>query len=460
MTTFTSVSLPQLAPPDASKHVNYELGMVLGVDDFVQEFAYSSARDKQIVRDLIGYGVVSGLRVTIETQAAGGPRVNVGPGELVTPSGQFVCVSPAQCANLNDWLRANAQEVEQAGSPPPAALQLALVACYAECLTDDVPIPGEPCRSDEELHQPSRVQDGFSLDLRLVAPAQTEDDAIGDFVRWVRRIPVVDASPGNVETFLELIREAMQLEAASPPSPPGLVDFLFAPPPPSLQIPRSAARQYLAALFGFWVTDVRPRVRAAVPGAECGATGGPASLDPAADCLRLAELTVPLTIDAVTGTVVVADHPPITISVEETSRPTLVHLKMLQEWLLSAAQAVEAAPPVYLGRFTVDGGTVAASPGLAAHPLPVHSPPLHAATRFLLTFPDFSPRAGYVVTGQPLAAFSDAAASTFEVIPDNDPGLAGDLGSPPAEGIVVRVRRAANAAVPGGFMVRIEELPG
>ncbi len=87
MTTFTSVSLPQIAPPDPSKHVDYQMGMVLGVDDFVQEFAYSSGRDKRIVRDLIGYGVVSGLRVTIDVGTATGPQVQVAPGELVTPSG-------------------------------------------------------------------------------------------------------------------------------------------------------------------------------------------------------------------------------------------------------------------------------------------------------------------------------------------------------------------------------------
>src|SRR5450755_5097102 len=117
MTSFAP-ALPQIAPPDPTKHVDYQLGMVLGVDDFQQEFTYSSARDKRIVRDLIGYGVVSGLRVTVETTAAG-PRVNVAPGELVTRSGQFVCVSPAQCASLNDWLLANRDVVLAAAGPSP-----------------------------------------------------------------------------------------------------------------------------------------------------------------------------------------------------------------------------------------------------------------------------------------------------------------------------------------------------
>ncbi|HUA45437.1 MAG TPA: hypothetical protein VMA77_09440 [Solirubrobacteraceae bacterium] len=456
MTTFTPVSVPQIAPPDPSKHVNYEMGMVLGVDDFVQEFAYSSGRDKQIVRELIGYGVVSGLAVTVETQATG-PIVQVAPGELVTPSGQFVCISPAQCANLNDWLAANIAEVQQISSPPPASLQLAVVACYAECLTDNVPIPGEPCRSDDELQQPSRVKDSFSLNLQLTGPQQIEDDAIVDFVRWVRSIPVVDAAPGDLESFIEEIRQAMQLEAASPPSPPTVLAFLYASPPASLQIPRADAGRYLRALFSFWVTDVRALVRSPIPGAECGCSGAPGPLDATADCLSIAELTVPLVTDAITGAVIVADSPPVAVTVDEMTRPTLLHLKLLQQWILSEAATAEGAPPVVAGSFLPDGVTVAATGGLSAEPLPLASPPPDA-TLFLLTFPRYSSTAEYVVTGQPVASYSDAQASTFEVIPNDDPGLAPDLGSPPPPGIVVRVRQSAGTPVPGGFTVRIEEL--
>ena len=458
MTTFTSVSLPQIAPPDPSKHVDYQLGMVLGVDDFVQEFSYSSGRDKRIVRDLIGYGVVSGLRVTVDVSTAGGPQVQVAPGELVTPSGQFVCISPAQCANLNAWLQANVDQIEQIASPPPATLALSVVASYAECFTDTVPIPGEPCRGDDELQQPSRIQDSFALDLQLSAPPQTEDDAIADFVRWVRRIPLVDTPPGDVDAFIEELRLLTALEASSPPSPPSLLDFLYASPPPSLELPRAAAGQYLAALFSFWVTDLRARVRSGGSAAECDCSGGPGALDASADSLCIAELTVPLVIDEPTGSVIVADTPPITVSAGERSRPTLLHSKLLQEWLLSASEAAAETPDAVSGRFLADGTTVGTRGGLTARPLPLGSPPSGGATLFLLAFPGYSPSAQYVVTGQPVAAAADAQASTFEVIESDDPGVAGELGSPPDEGIVVRVRDGAGGVVANGFMVRIEEL--
>src|SRR5688572_31208303 len=118
MTTFASVaSSLEAKAPDATKHVNFSLGMVLGVDDFNQEFAYLAGRDRWLARDAIGYGTLCGLRVQTET-AAKGPRLTVTTGSALTPRGQLVCVKPAQCAYLNDWLDANATEVTNlVGSP-------------------------------------------------------------------------------------------------------------------------------------------------------------------------------------------------------------------------------------------------------------------------------------------------------------------------------------------------------
>src|SRR4028119_2475362 len=72
---------------DPSRHVNFVTGMVLGVDDYGQEFAYHSARDKWIVREFLGYGTLSGLAVTAEADVDG-PRVRVTAGPAAAPSGQ------------------------------------------------------------------------------------------------------------------------------------------------------------------------------------------------------------------------------------------------------------------------------------------------------------------------------------------------------------------------------------
>jgi len=84
--------------PNPRQHVNYAKGMVLGVDDFTQEFAYLSGRQQWLARDVIGYGTLSGLRVQIEDAGADGPRVRVGAGSALAPGGQMICVGADQCA--------------------------------------------------------------------------------------------------------------------------------------------------------------------------------------------------------------------------------------------------------------------------------------------------------------------------------------------------------------------------
>jgi hypothetical protein len=332
MTTFATAALPDVAPPDPTKHVKYTLGMVLGVDDFTQEFAYVSGRTKRVVADLLGYGVSCGLRVTVDADPDEGPRVNVAPGEAVTPSGQLVCVTPAQCAFVNEWLRANRDEVERSMSPPAGALPLYLVVCYRECATDDVPIPGEPCRSEDELMAPSRTQDDFELELRMKPPPPGEQETLRAFCRWLAQIPVTASAGAGPEAFLDDLRAELDMSTGSPPSsPPTPTFFLASPPPPSLEIPESDAAAYFDAALLFWTTDLRPLARGDVWGAECGC-GGTTAPTADADCVLLAELAVPIVVDAISGELV-ADTTPIVI--DELSRPTLASLSFLQELVLA-----------------------------------------------------------------------------------------------------------------------------
>src|SRR5689334_1095097 len=116
------------ARPDPTRHVNYTLGMVLGVDDFTQEFAYLSGRDQWLARDLIGYGTANGLEVEIQ-----GLEVIVHPGVALSPAGQLIRVPSTQCARLDQWaaLDKNRQQLPQNG-----IASLYVVLCYRECPTD------------------------------------------------------------------------------------------------------------------------------------------------------------------------------------------------------------------------------------------------------------------------------------------------------------------------------------
>jgi len=178
MTCFSpDVGRLNITVPDPFKRINYTLGMVLGVDDFCQEQDYHLERVRWLARDLLGYGTVRGLAVVLEKEDAKGWRVHVTKGVAVSPSGQLICVSVDQCCNLNDWLAAQVQDKKKKEAleknvigSPANQLKLFLTLSYQACLTDNAPVPGEPCRSEDELMKPSRLKDDFCLELRYAAP--------------------------------------------------------------------------------------------------------------------------------------------------------------------------------------------------------------------------------------------------------------------------------------------------
>jgi len=344
---------------DATQHVNFAKGMVLGVDDFRQEFAYLSGRDQWLVRDAIGYGTVSGLRVFFENEGAEGPRLHVTAGSAFVPSGKHVCVGADQCAVINRWLAkpdnaAIVFELLTGGSPPlspplspPAVtsgtISLFLTLCYRDCLTRPVPVPGEPCRSHDELMADSRVADDYRLELRKNAPVQVEEDALRDFARWLRaNVHIGDTSPPlpvDDASWLAALRPAAQawLDAASlspPMSPPAsfstLGDYLVDLSPLNLTVRQDQMCEFLRVAFRFWVTELRPLWMARRCHRE---------MFKDQDCVLLArvEFDVDWVGGSPTGAWQIAGSP-ATLLVDETTRPFLAHLRLLQEWLLCGCE--------------------------------------------------------------------------------------------------------------------------
>lgn len=332
MTCCFTAQPERLASPalDPTKHVNYVLGMILGEDDFKQEFAYLSERDQWLARDLIGYGTVRGLGVRTEWDGANGPRIYVDGGVALTPRGQLVCVSAPQCAHINAWLEKHAAEVQEAAASPPVnPLSLYVVLCYRECPTDKVPIPGEPCRTEDQLVKPSRLRDDFVLELTLKPPVQREERALRDFCEWVRQIDMSDSSVTSIELdrFLDEIRHAAA-PWYSPPASPPLGDFLSGSPPAWLHVHPADAGKYLRAAFHLWVTELRPKWIAR----WYGCAPDLKEPMPLEDCVLLAEIQVGLVFDSGTGMYKSKDN--TLPDVSQTERPFIVHLRMLQEWLL------------------------------------------------------------------------------------------------------------------------------
>lgn len=308
---FTAVATG--ATPDPSRHVNFTTGMVLGVDDYRQEFAYHAARDKWIVREFLGYGTLSGLAVSLESDASG-PRIRVTPGAAAAPSGQLICVGREQCGGINAWLaRADVAEklrtlTDGTLDPDHATLSLFLTLRYVDCAVAEVPIPGEPCRSDEALMAPSRIADDYLLRFDFDPPAMTE--ALAGPVLDAFWASIINGPINNQAAFDDAVRRAtLQLQLALgvyPADAPAPVAADLQP----LGMTGDALPAFRAAIKRLWVTKLRPQLAAQ----RCGGTPGSAN-----DCVLLARLTVPV--------VRVANHwevDPAGVLLDESDRPLLL----------------------------------------------------------------------------------------------------------------------------------------
>lgn len=518
MSTFApATALPAVAPLDPTKHVNYTLGMVLGVEDFTQEFAYLSNRDRWLARDLIGYGTVWGLKVSVEAEPAGealaDARVKVARGTALSPCGQLICVGSEQCASINAWLAAHQDKLAQL--PGVNQLPLYLVVCYREALSDDIPIPGEPCRCDDDLVAQSRVQDCFRLELRLAPPPQCEEQAVRDFVWWMRGVRITDGPDYVSETeFLDVLRAAAQGAApgsppegsppepgsppvssppasslpegwtsppeGGPPCPPG---FAYTSPPASVAIPREYACDYMHAAYRVWCTELRPALRWPLPSCDCGCSGPcgcgssagcncGGSADPCQECedaVLLAELSLPVEWQP-------GGHPVLGSkewTIEESQRPYLMHLRMLQELLpcgeaaggagrkgdkgdqgaqgIQGAQGVQGdpGPPgpstvVAAGRFEIKAG-LPGNQALDLLPARYRTGGLKARRLrfgfYLVSWNKFDRKRHYVIKGVPLILPGDPP-HTYEVIDPLDiKAVATEfkLGNVPFDGILLRI---------------------
>lgn len=172
------------AAPSPSQHVNFTTGMVLGVEDYRAEFAYHAARHQWIMREAGGSGTLAGLDVSVEEDGTNGPRIRVTRGSAAAPSGQLICVERDQCASINAWLgepdvarQVNAIAGKNA-DPKKARVTVWLTLCYVDCAALPVPIPGQPCRSEEDLMANSRVMDDYRLALSFTSPLHGEARAL------------------------------------------------------------------------------------------------------------------------------------------------------------------------------------------------------------------------------------------------------------------------------------------
>lgn len=283
-TPFNPAGAAAAATP--SQHVNFTTGMVLGVEDYRAEFAYHSARDQWIMREAGGSGTLAGLDVSAEEDGTNGPRIRVTAGSAAAPSGQLICIGRDQCASINAWLATPevATKVTAIANlnadTTKARLSLWLSLCYADCSALPVPIPGQPCRSEEDLMADSRVMDDYLLSLSFASPLHSEWRAFQLLkifeTGWVED-PAQLTTPAARKALEDKLRKQLvALFAADGP-------FTAAELAP-LTLNATLRPWLRRRLRQLWITRVRPLVMAQ----RCA--DGPRG----EDCVLLARIVVPV----------------------------------------------------------------------------------------------------------------------------------------------------------------------
>lgn len=396
-----ATAAPNLMKLDPLKRVNYTFGLVLGVEEFLQEDLYFLAKHHVENRLLHGYGTVCGLDVVRQTTPV--MEVQVTAGWAITPRGQEIRVPQLMCLQVNDWIQTNLTALQNLYSTiAPPSLSLCVVLCYRECKTDVVPIPGEPCRTQSSSMAPSRIQDSFELmicidnvasppftsppsngsngGLCMFRPLQLEDDAIRALGELLSQVEISTTGPFllTIEQMKQLVRDLSQT-VTSPPSPPSGPPYYVQP---------QDAQHFRRAALRTWVTEVRPFI--------CAEQGAGPCCPPPEKCVLLAELTVNLGPGWVATGITVDDH----------RRPFLVPTRLLQELLLPEANAASAASTspcqiVAAGYFDMYGNAIGPTYNLTAT---ISSPPSTSPAEFLLSFPGYqnpntTPGLNYIVKG-------------------------------------------------------------
>jgi hypothetical protein len=325
--------------------VLYQYGMVLGLDDFLQEQTHNLGLDYHHERALHGYGTVYGLHVTTTTpsDAPDNVTVSVEPGMAVDQWGREVTVTSAQCARLGAWLAA--QEQAHAGTVEAhlgssGELMIYVVAAYAECPDDLVPLPGQPCSTSTQVQVPSRLRDAWDIDFRWAPPAMPAWDAVRQLAQLLNSIQIVPGPDLSLWSDEEAIIAAV-LALPLPQTPSGSLPGTPSGSPSGsvvYQLPEASADAAFDRILTAWVTQVRPQLAPDL-------TAPDPAWDPA---VLLSAITCTLqTPFSANDPVILSYSDP-----DDTGRPYLLHTGLIQELRLGG-QAGAASPPLVQEAVTV-----------------------------------------------------------------------------------------------------------
>lgn len=309
--------------------VNYEFGLVLGVNEFRQEQMYFLEKEYLHNRALHGYGTVYGLRVTTSRPADNAHEVlvMVEPGMGIDQWGRVFILRQAQCARVGAWLAKQEQAspgITAKHTDASGNLRLCVVASYDECPDALVPVPGQPCSQVEKTQAASRIRDSFDIQFRWEPPEMPAWDAVQRFARLMANVriePNLPPAQSDEATIIALVRTIDQPGTFDPfagsggyGSPPGSETFL--------RLPAETAQEALDRIFRVWVTEVRPRIPPDLSDPSNAVGGTPFESAVLLSCFDLAP-AVPFS----------SSNPEITSfgPADDTGRPFLLHTQLIQE---------------------------------------------------------------------------------------------------------------------------------
>jgi hypothetical protein len=242
--------------PDA--RVNYEFGLVLGVEEFRQEQFYHLQKSYLHNRALHGYGVVSGLQIALDRTSDNDIRVNVSTGVGVDQCGRTFIIRSDQCAYLRAWLERNRQSLNLDNGDHT----LYVIGTYDECKDALVSIAGQPCASSEQSLAPSRIRDSFNITLSNEPPVMLAWETIRRLAALMTRVRIINGLPESESDELAITERVRVIDdpAALAGLDAPLAGYYGTDLPDYLKLPAEGINETLDRIFMVWVTEVRPRL--------------------------------------------------------------------------------------------------------------------------------------------------------------------------------------------------------
>jgi uncharacterized repeat protein (TIGR01451 family) len=149
-------------PAGALARPDYMPGNYLAIQDLSIEQQYHLQRQRRHRRYLHGWGVVCGLWVVPARDYTRPWAVQVCPGYAIGPYGDEVEVQTPAPVDVRDYLWRRPSDA--AGIPAYVGIR------YAEQQVRPVPAQPPGCRCEETVYAPSRIRDGFQVDVLWKLP--------------------------------------------------------------------------------------------------------------------------------------------------------------------------------------------------------------------------------------------------------------------------------------------------